>query len=95
MGDSIRLWVRVKPGSSRSGVGGEWGDDPPRLVVAVQARAVDGEANKAVVEAVAKALGVSRRSVRIVTGSKSRSKVLEIDAVTAETVALIGELQKS
>ncbi len=91
----LRVPIRVKPGSSRTRVGGQWGDDPPRLVVAVQARAVDGKANKAVVEALAAALGVSRRSIRIVAGDKSRSKLVEIAEPDAGTSTLIGELRKS
>jgi uncharacterized protein (TIGR00251 family) len=91
----LRVPIRVKPGSSRTRVGGEWGADPPRLVVAVQARAVDGKANKAVVEALAAELGVSRRLVRIVAGLKNRSKLVEIAEPDAATRTLIAELQKS
>ena len=91
----LRVPIRVKPGSSRTRVGGEWGDDPPRLVVAVQARAVDGQANRAVVEALAAELGVSRRLIHIVAGDKNRSKLVEIAEPDAGTRALIGELQKS
>lgn len=92
---ALRIPIRVKPGSSRTRVGGEWGDDPPRLVVAVQARAVDGKANKAVVEALAAELGVARRLIRIVAGDKNRSKLVEIAEPDAGTRVLIEELRKS
>jgi len=90
---TVRVPIRVKPGSSRTRVGGVWGDDPPRLVVAVQARAVDGKANQAVVAALAAAVGVGRRSIRIVAGDKNRSKLVEIDDVSTGIHALIGELR--
>ena len=58
-------------------MGGAYGD---ALVVRVSARAVDGAATEAALAAVAKALGVRRRDVRLVTGATSRDKVVEVEA---------------
>ncbi len=74
----LRIAVRVRPGASRTRVGGSYGDDC-QLVVAVTAQPVDGAATDAVVTAVAHALGVRPARVRLVTGHTSRSKVLAID----------------
>lgn len=74
----MRVAVRVRPGSSRDLVGGTYGVDGP-LVVAVRARAVDGRANAAVVDAVAEAFGVRRSAVRLVRGATARDKLLEVD----------------
>jgi uncharacterized protein YggU (UPF0235/DUF167 family) len=74
---SIVFAVRVKPGSRAPGVGGRWGD-PPQLVVAVRARAVEGAANAAVVAALALAFGVPSSSVAIVRGQRGRSKLCRI-----------------
>ena len=71
--------VRVKPGASRTRVGGTYGD-PPALVVAVNPPAVDGRANDAVVAALCDALGVRRADVEIVSGHTARTKVVRIDA---------------
>ena len=79
---TVRVPVRVRPGASRTRVGGSYGDDG-RLVVAVVARAVDGKATKAALEAVADALGVRRRAVTLVSGATSRDKLLEVDASAA------------
>jgi hypothetical protein len=67
--------IRVKPGASRTRVGGSYGDT---LVVAVQARAVDGKATEAALQALAAALKVRRRDIRLVTGVASRTKVVEL-----------------
>ncbi len=85
---AVRFSVRVQPRSSRNGVDGVHGE---ALRVRVNAPPVEGAANEAVVEVLAEALGVARRAVRIVTGASARSKVVEVDGVTAAQVrALAG-----
>lgn len=65
--------IRVRPNSKRNKVGGTVGD-PPRLVVAVQAPAVDGKANSAVLKELAKAFNVKMRDLSIVHGELARDK---------------------
>jgi uncharacterized protein YggU (UPF0235/DUF167 family) len=48
-------------------------------VVRVREPATDGRANHGVVVAVAEALGVAKRAVRIDAGLSSRRKVVEVD----------------
>jgi hypothetical protein len=72
---ATRVAIRVKPGSSRTRVGGTYGD---AIIVAVSAKAVDGKATEAALVALADALEVSRRDVRLVSGATSRSKVVEV-----------------
>lgn len=90
----MRVAIRVKPGASRTRVGGRHGD---RLVVAVSARAVDGAATAAAIEAVAGALVVRPRFVSLVSGATSRDKVVEVadevvdDAVRARLASLLGD----
>jgi uncharacterized protein YggU (UPF0235/DUF167 family) len=77
---SLRIAVRVKPGASRTKVGGRYdGPSGPALVVAVSARAVDGKATEATLAAVAEAFGVRRRQVRLLSGPASRDKLVELD----------------
>ena len=71
----MRLAVRVRPGASRTRVGTL---HDGRLVVAVSARAVDGAATRATLEAVAEALGVRPRHVTLVSGATNQDKVLDI-----------------
>jgi uncharacterized protein YggU (UPF0235/DUF167 family) len=81
--------IRVRPGASRTAVGGEYAG---ALVVAVSARAVDGRATEAALVALAEAIGIRRRDVTLVTGATSRTKVVDIhsglldDQVVAERV---------
>lgn len=75
--ECVRVSVRVRPGASRTRVGGRWGDEEV-LGVSVAARAVDGAATAAVFDAVAAAFGVQARDVTLVSGRRSRTKVLEV-----------------
>lgn len=70
----LRVPVRVKPGASRTAVGGRHGEDA--LIVSVTARPVDGRANRAVLDAVAAAFGVRRSAVSLLTGLTARDKTL-------------------
>jgi len=72
----VRVTIRVKPGSGRTVVGGRYDD---ALVVRVRERAVDGRATESALRALAAALGVRHADVALVTGSTSRTKVVEID----------------
>lgn len=67
--------LHVQPGASRTEFAGKHGE---RLKVRLQARAVDGKANDALIEFLAAHFGVSRRNVRIVSGLKSRQKRVQI-----------------
>ena len=71
----MRLRIRVKPGAHQDKVSRE---PDGSLLVSVTARAHEGKANEAVVNAVAKALRVPKSSVRIVSGLSSRTKMLEV-----------------
>ncbi len=94
MSDSFLLEIRVRPNSSRSKVGGSAGD-PPRLVVAVQAPAVDGKANAAVIKELANAFNLRARDFTIVYGELGRDKRLLVNddnqLVQARYEELIGE----
>jgi uncharacterized protein len=71
----VRITIRVRPGASHTGVGGE---HDGALVVRVSARAVDGQATAAALAAVASAFGVRSRAVTLVTGKTSRTKIVDV-----------------
>lgn len=80
----MRITIRVRPGSARPGVGGEY---EGVLVVRVSERAVDGKATAAALASVAAAFGVRRHAVTLVAGAASRTKIIEVagaDRLTLE-----------
>jgi uncharacterized protein (TIGR00251 family) len=74
----ITFDVLVQPRASRPRLGPVHGD---RLKVAVTAPPVDGEANAAVIELVARSLGVPRAAVSIVSGASSRRKSVHVAGI--------------
>ena len=94
MSDQLLIEIRVRPNSSRNKVGGSVGD-PPRLVVAVQAPAVDGKANEAVVKELAKAFDCRARDFTIVYVELARDKRLLITGDVAVLEKKFIELQQT
>lgn len=80
---SFRFTVRVKPGASRTQVGGAYGE-PPALIVAVNEQPVDGKANDAVIAALAKALEVKKSDLQVVAGHTARTKLVECSDGSAQ-----------
>jgi hypothetical protein len=64
------------------------------LVVRVAARAVDGAATEAALAALADALGLRRRDVRLVTGATSRTKVVDLDVNGADAARVEARLAR-
>jgi uncharacterized protein (TIGR00251 family) len=57
------------------------------IKIRLAAPPVDGAANAALIEFVAERLGLAKSRVRLVSGTSSRRKVLEIEGVDEATVA--------
>ncbi len=79
--DGISVSLRVTPRGGRDGIDGIETLANGRSVVKVRVRAIaeGGEANRAVTELLAKALGVSKSQVRLTSGATSRIKQVVID----------------
>ncbi len=92
MDDPVRITIRVHPGASRTRVGG-WRAEPGHervLGVWVTQRAVDGKATQAALDAVAEVLGMRRREVRLVTGARTRVKVIEVNDPPGDLTERLG-----
>ena len=77
----ISIALRVTPRGGRDDIDGleTLADGRSVLKVRVRAIAEGGEANRAVLELLAKALGVRKASVRILSGATSRLKQVAVD----------------
>ena len=78
---SARINVKVKPRASRDTVEG-WREGA--LVVRLTSPPVDGAANSSLIRLLAKKTGVARSRIRIVSGDKGRSKILEFEGIGLE-----------
>lgn len=78
--ESITVAVRVHPGASREQVALQADGS---LVVRLRARPVEGKANARLVELLAARLGLRRRDVTVVSGVRSRQKLVRIELVSA------------
>jgi uncharacterized protein (TIGR00251 family) len=75
----VILSVRVIPRSPKSAISGRRGD---AIVIRLAAPPVDGAANDALVDYLARLFGRPKRDVRIVSGANSRDKRVKIDGVS-------------
>jgi uncharacterized protein (TIGR00251 family) len=83
-GDGVTFRIRVTPRAGRTVIAGERDD---ALVIKLAAAPVDGAANDAVIALLASLLDRPKRDVSIVSGERSRNKVMEIRGTSLETVA--------
>jgi hypothetical protein len=62
------------------------GDNGDAIKIKLRARAIEGQANKALVSFLAAKLGVTRRAIVLEHGKKSREKVIRVDALNREDI---------
>ena len=81
--NDAQLKVRVTPKASKNEIG-DWrnGELQIRLTVVPE----KGHANKALIALLAKKLGIGKGEIEIVSGSKSRQKVLKIRSFNQEKI---------
>ena len=93
----VTLAVRALPGAKKKTaiLGIYCEGEKARLKIAVQAPAVEGRANSALIEFLADKFGVAKSYVELVSGELSRSKVFLIRGVSLGAAeGLISELMK-
>jgi uncharacterized protein (TIGR00251 family) len=92
--DGISVALRVTPRGGRDDIDGLERLADGRTVVKVRVRAIadGGEANRAVTELLAKALGVPKAKVRILSGTTSRLKQIAVDGDPARLGEALREL---
>ena len=82
----VSVALRVTPRGGRDDIDGLETLADGRIVVKVRVRAIadGGEANRAVTELMARALGVPKAKVRILSGTTSRLKQIAVDGDPAK-----------
>ena len=75
VGKACLLSIHATAGARRESVGG---NHDGALRVAVTAPADQGKANKAIIKALARALGISKSQIELIRGRTSRQKVFAI-----------------
>jgi uncharacterized protein (TIGR00251 family) len=87
--EGVTLAVRAQPGAKKTAIAGVYGDgDAAQLKIAVQAPPVEGRANEALIAFLAETFGIPKRSIELLTGELSRSKVFLLRGVSLQQARL-------
>lgn len=78
------LSVRVLPNAKRTGVEGVWNGNA--LKIALKAPAVDGKANKGLIDFLSVFFDIKKRDISILSGETAREKKICFQNVNFETV---------
>ncbi len=79
----IFVKVRIQPNSKKFQIVGLLGDE---LKIKVNAPAIEGRANEKLIEGLSKILKVAKKSIKILKGELSKSKLIQIEGLTKEEV---------
>ncbi|MGA8214695.1 MAG: DUF167 domain-containing protein [Candidatus Sulfotelmatobacter sp.] len=82
-GSSVTFAVKVHPHARKNAITGELGD---ALKVSLSSPPVEGRANEACIEFLAKLLKLPRSSVTSASGQSRRQKVVRVSGLSAEEV---------
>jgi uncharacterized protein len=83
----VTLAIRAQPGAKKTAIVGVYGDgEAAQLKIAVQAPPVEGRANEALIAFLAEMFAIPKRSVELVSGELSRSKVFLVRGVSVNQV---------
>ena len=87
----LLLDIRVASGAGKTALGQVEPDATglPRLKIRTAASPVEGAANKAVIDYVAKSLGLAKRNISLASGAKARSKTLALEGEADDLSARI------
>ena len=87
--DGVTLAVRAQPGAKKTAIVGVYGEgEAAQLKIAVQAPPVDGRANEALIAFLSEEFGIPKRSVELLSGELSRSKVFLLSGVSLQNAQL-------
>jgi len=82
--DACILTLHAQPGAAKSGIAGEHGD---ALKIRIQARPVEGAANAALLQFLAKRLDVPKSALTLISGESSRHKRVRVPLTAEQVIA--------
>lgn len=83
--DGCTLALRVQPGAKRNAILGVYGEgEQAQLKIALQVPPVEGKANEALIEFLARTFGIPKSSVKLLSGESSRSKVVLLNGLSGD-----------
>jgi len=82
-GQAVTFAVKVHPRAKKNAITGELGD---ALKISLTAPPLEGRANQACIEFLAKLLKLPRSSVTIASSHRSRNKIIRVEVSSAEEV---------
>jgi hypothetical protein len=79
----VTVAVRAQPGGKKTAVIGIYGEGvAAQLKIAVQAPALEGRANEALIAFLAKSFDLPKSAVKLASGELSRNKVFLLEGIT-------------
>ncbi|TGK33186.1 DUF167 domain-containing protein [Leptospira gomenensis] len=72
----MKLTVKVKPKSKKTFLKKQ---EDGSVTIAVHEPALEGKANEAVIAALSEEYGIAKSKIRILSGEKSKTKLVELD----------------
>jgi uncharacterized protein (TIGR00251 family) len=78
MTKTINLYVKPNATMDKM-IGSKIINNQEYLVVATRAKAIEGQANQAIIALLAKVLNLKKHQIEIISGFKSRYKVIKLD----------------
>ena len=91
--DGVTVAVRAQPGAKKTAIVGVYGEG--ELKIAVKAPPIEGRANEALIAFLAETFGLPRKSIELVSGELSRSKVFLLKSVkVSDVLRLIGPIPR-
>lgn len=81
--DKVFISVYVQPGAKKENIVGVYGD---KLKIALVARPIEGQANRAVIALLSKKLKTAKSNITVVNGELSRAKRIEIKGCSPEEI---------
>lgn len=79
----VTLAIKVVPRASKNQIVGIEGD---ALKIRLNAPPVEGKANDALIECLAKELGIARTQIEIIAGQSARRKIVRLRGISASEV---------